>query len=59
MKEKIAKNPELIEKARTSDDALRILDAIYNRNFKGERYELFVETKKAMRERSLQKFADD
>lgn len=51
MLDRIDKAPEVIKRCRSADEYLDMLDAIYNRNMKSERYYLRVEVDKAMKRR--------
>lgn len=53
MIDRIDKAPDLIKRCRTTEDCLDMLEAIYNRNMKGERYYLRIEVEKAMKRRSV------
>ena len=52
LKEKISRNSELLTPRRTLDEYIDLLELIYNRNYKGEKYYLRVEIEKAMKRRS-------
>jgi hypothetical protein len=52
MVERISKHPELLKPCRTADEYLTLLESIYNRNIKSEKYYLKVEVEKAMKARS-------
>lgn len=53
MVERIDKAPDLIKRCRTTEDSLDMLEAIYNRNMKSERYYLRTEVEKAMKRRCV------
>lgn len=52
MLDRIDKAPELIKQCRSTEEYLDLLELIYNRNMKGERYYLRIEVEKAMKARS-------
>lgn len=51
--EKAARYPDLIRKCRTVDETIQMLEDIYNRSRRGEKYYLSVEVEKAMRARNM------
>ncbi len=53
MIEKISKHPELLKQCRSMDDYIDLLEFIYNRSVKNEKYYLKVEIEKAMKLRSF------
>lgn len=52
MLERIDKAPEVLKQCRSLDEYLDLLEIIYNRNMKSERYYLRVEVEKAMKKRN-------
>lgn len=57
MLERIDKAPELVKPCRSLTEYLDMLELIYNRNMKGDRYHLRIEVEKAMRLRGIQRAA--
>ena len=53
MVSQIHKNPEVLEKKRSLDDYIGLLDLIYNRRCKTEHLHLQIEIDKAMRKRCV------
>lgn len=51
MRDKISRHPELLKPQRSLEDYIEMLDAIYNRHVKGDRYHLRIEIDKAMKKR--------
>lgn len=50
--DKVKKYPDLIHKCRTVDETVQMLEEVYNRGSRGEKYYLTVEVEKAMRARN-------